>query len=320
MAKLGDSSVPPASTPKEPPVPVAPGAPAPAELLECLTDAVYFVDRHRRISYWNHAAEVLTGFSREEVVGVRCNANVLQHVDENGRPLCKEGCPLLHAMRSGHRGDFEMYLHRKDGARIPVHVRANTVVDRDGRTTGVVEVFSDNSARQAYKTRVAELERLAMIDPLTGLPNRRYFDDRLEAHEGELTRYGWGFGLLFVDIDFFKKVNDTFGHEVGDRLLKVVAATLAANCRSADVVTRWGGEEFAILAPNADAGGLRTMAEKLRSVVAASGLRTPHPIQVTVSIGGAIARPGETPACLLKRADECLYEAKRSGRDRVVIG
>jgi diguanylate cyclase (GGDEF)-like protein/PAS domain S-box-containing protein len=294
-------------------------SPAYRDLLESLADGVYFVDRDRRISYWNQSAERITGFSREEVVGSRCHDNVLNHVDVSGRALCLDHCPLLETMRTGKRCAADVYLHHKDGTRVPVLVRATPVIDSLGTITGAVEVFSDNSAKLAYIDRISELERLAMIDPLTLLPNRRYFDDRFQNHLGELDRYGWQFGLMLVDIDFFKRVNDSMGHDMGDAVLRLVARTLHGNCRATDTVARWGGEEFAIIVSNANEHGLRCLAEKLRVLVGTSGLRTPKPVHVTISIGGTVALQGETAEAILKRADQCLFEAKRSGRDRVSI-
>jgi diguanylate cyclase (GGDEF)-like protein len=124
-----------------------------------------------------------------------------------------------------------------------------------------------------------------------------------------------------IDIDRFKRVNDSVGHQMGDEVLRLVARTLSSNCRGLDTIARWGGEEFTAIITNVREDELRLVAEKLRTMVEASGLRETEgePIHVTVSIGGALARPNETAAELMKRTDEMLYAAKRSGRNQVCI-
>jgi diguanylate cyclase (GGDEF)-like protein len=124
-----------------------------------------------------------------------------------------------------------------------------------------------------------------------------------------------------IDIDNFKQVNDSVGHQAGDEILRLIARTLSANCRNLDTITRWGGEEFGALIANVREDELRTVAEKVRAMVEASALRdsAKAPIHVTVSIGGAVAQPNESAAELMKRTDEMLYAAKRAGRNRVCI-
>jgi diguanylate cyclase (GGDEF)-like protein len=124
-----------------------------------------------------------------------------------------------------------------------------------------------------------------------------------------------------IDLDHFKQVNDNHGHHVGDQVLHLVARTLLANCRSLDTVARWGGEEFAAIIANVREDELGKVAEKLRTMVEASGLResASAPVRVTISVGGAMARPSEPPAELMKRADDMLYAAKRAGRNRVCL-
>jgi diguanylate cyclase (GGDEF)-like protein len=160
-----------------------------------------------------------------------------------------------------------------------------------------------------------------MVDELTRLPNRRHFDDELGRRLAEWQRHARPFGVLMMDVDLFKQVNDECGHLLADAILKLVARTLHANCRSFDIVARWGGEEFAAIISNVDAQQLALVAEKFRAVVAASGLRLPgHALGITISVGAADAQADDTAQTLLKRADQALYEAKRQGRNRVCVG
>ncbi len=188
-------------------------------LLDNLHDGVYYVDRERRILYWNRAAERITGFPAEEVIGTRCSDNILMHVDENGKQLCLEGCPLAATMEDGSLRETEVFLHHEKGHRVPVSVRTAPLRDDQGRVEGAVEIFTDLGAREAKLLRLQELERLAMKDGLTGLANRRYMENELSSRVDESRRYGVPFGVLFMDIDHFKKIDDRYGHDAGDDVL-----------------------------------------------------------------------------------------------------
>ena len=290
------------------------------ELLDRLDDCVYFVDRDRRLLFWNKAAEELTGFARSEVVGRRCPDNILCHADVNGRVRCTDACPLEQVMTTGKSDQADVFLHHKDGHRVPVRVKAIPILDDQGRAVGAMEVFNDRTARVEQAERIKELERLALVDELTRLPNRRHFDDHLGHRLAEWQRHGRPFGVLMMDVDLFKQVNDEYGHKTGDAILKLVARTLHANCRGFDIVARWGGEEFGAIISHVDARQLALVAEKFRAMVAASGLRMPgQALGVTISVGAAAAQAGDTAETLVKRADQALYEAKRQGRNRVCV-
>lgn len=168
----------------------------------------------------------------------------------------------------------------------------------------------------------AELERLSTQDGLTGIANRRRFDDALENEWRRARRDGTPLALLMIDVDFFKRYNDHYGHLAGDDCLRRVAGALREGVkRPADLVARYGGEEFAVLLGNTDGAGAAVVAERLRQIVEL--LAIPHARNevadcVTVSLGSGAARPrgADTPATLVAAADAALYEAKRAGRNR----
>ena len=286
------------------------------ELLDHLYDGVYFVDQDRRVTYWNAGAERITGYRSAEVVGSRCSDNMLMHVDERGERLCTDRCPLLKTLRDGCVREMELYLSHKDGHRVPVLTHISPIPDADGEIAGVVEVFSDNSANVAMGERVQELQRMALFDELTGLGNRRYAEMSLRARFDQMGRYGWPFGVLFADIDHFKAINDKYGHDTGDRVLKMVSQTLWRNIRSFDVVARWGGEELIVIVANVTLDELYALASKLRALVEESRLWADEElVGVTVSIGATAAQADDTPEALMKRADELMYQSKQAGRN-----
>jgi diguanylate cyclase (GGDEF)-like protein/PAS domain S-box-containing protein len=290
-------------------------------ILDQIGDGVYFVDRDKRILIWNRSAERITGFGRGEVVGGHCGNRWLGHIDASGRLLCTTGCPLQRAVDTGVPIEADAFLQHKLGHRIPVKIKTTPLRDQQNRLVGAVEVFRSTIVDQLQDKLIQELSNLAMIDDLTRLPNRRHFDLQLDRRLAELERFGWPFGVLMIDIDRFKRVNDSAGHQVGDEILRLVARTLSANSRSFDTIARWGGEEFTAIITNVREEELRVVAEKFRAMVEASELRefTSSPLHVTISVGGALARIDETAAQLMKRADEMMYAAKRSGRNRVCI-
>jgi 2'-5' RNA ligase len=290
-------------------------------ILDQIEDGVYFVDREKRILLWNRGAEKITGFRSDQMVGEHCDNQSLCHIDASGRLLCTNGCPLQRAVDTGVPIEADAFLQHKLGHRVPVKIRTIPLRDRNNSLVGAVEVFRSTIDNRRQDQLIEELSHLAMIDELTMLPNRRHFDMQLDRRLAELGRFGWPFGVLMIDIDQFKQVNDSAGHLAGDEILRLVARTLSSNCRGVDTIARWGGEEFTAIITNVREDGLRLVAEKLRAMVEASGLRESEsaPLQVTISIGGAVARADESAGELMKRADQMMYAAKRSGRNRVCI-
>jgi two-component system cell cycle response regulator len=163
---------------------------------------------------------------------------------------------------------------------------------------------------------------LAVLDELTGLYNRRYFDRHLAIMLGKAHEQGRDMALMLMDIDFFKSVNDTHGHDAGDAVLKEFALRLRRSVRGVDLACRYGGEEFVVLMPDTDLAQAHAIAERVREAVADKGFEagTGWPLRVTISLGVALNESdADTPDTMLKRADMALYRAKREGRNRVVF-
>lgn len=169
--------------------------------------------------------------------------------------------------------------------------------------------------------RMQDLKILAAIDPLTGIYNRRQFEVLARAEFARTQRYLRPLSILIVDIDFFKRVNDNFGHEMGDWVLKMVATTISSAKRDADVVARMGGEEFAIMLPETTAQAASIVAERIRQMVHANSMQVgTDKLALTVSIGVAEATVSTSGVeAVLREADQALYQAKRSGRNQVCV-
>lgn len=208
----------------------------------------------------------------------------------------------------------------------------NRLIDRAVRATnGALERGAEMKQRfsqlalemQQVRSQLARSREEARLDALTGLNNRLAFQEELDALAADAGEGSHAACLLLVDVDYFKKVNDTYGHLGGDHVLQAVAREIKAAVRGRDLVARYGGEEFAVLLRDTPRSGCQAVAENLRLHVGRNPIRLPpelgfdHPVQVTVSVGGAWFRFGESTEALIERADRALYLSKQNGRDRV---
>ncbi len=290
-------------------------------LLDHMADGVYFVDKDRRILYWNEGAFRLTGYRAEEMVGRFCQDDTLCHVDADGTRLCRNSCPLTACVGDGETHQALVFLRHKEGRHVPVSVRVQPIRSADGSILGAVEIFSDVTAQYADHRRTEDLEKLAFLDQLTQLPNRRYLEKFLQGVLAGRTMEKELCGLLWIDVDRFKSINDHFGHPTGDRALQEVAKTLAAVMRTTDVVGRWGGDEFVAIIRNVGRDGLQVLADRCCLLVAQSSIELPNGrrISMSVSIGGSLATPEDTVETLVECADGVMYRSKGQGGGRALV-
>jgi diguanylate cyclase (GGDEF)-like protein/PAS domain S-box-containing protein len=268
-------------------------------------------DLDGRIRHVNVAfADMLGWPDREELVGRRW-ADLM--ADDGGA-----GLHLVERLVSGHIDSFdaEASFYAADGSVRTVILAVAAIRDPDGTTSGLLAFAQDHGDR----TRVnEELRGLADVDALTGIYNRRRFDQELARAIAHSQRYGGTLGVLLVDVDDLKPINDRLGHLAGDDLLRGIAARLADRLRRTDVLARIGGDEFAVLLPDTPAAKAARVAEDL---VRAVGERAVHAdgedVRATITVGATAREPGgETDArALLRQADRALYAAKAAGGDR----
>jgi diguanylate cyclase (GGDEF)-like protein/PAS domain S-box-containing protein len=292
------------------------------ELLDNMSDGVYFVDRERRIVYWNEGASRLTGYAAEDILGKHCQDDILCHVDLDGKHLCQEGCPLSASIDDGGEHQANVFLRHQQGRRVPVSVRVQPLRAADGSITGAVEIFSDNSAEMEAQRKTEEMRRMTFLDYLTGLPNRRFLDMSLDTARNEYEVHGEPFAVLTIDVDKFKEINDTFGHSDGDLALQQVAKTLVGSLRPTDTVGRWGGDEFLAIVRNVDEEIHRTLVERCVFLVAETLIVSSdgRPLPLSISVGATLAHPEDDVRSILHRADKLLYLSKSNGRGRASIG
>ena len=291
-----------------------------AGLLNNLAEGAYIVDLQRRVRFWNTAAERISGFSAEEMVGQCCADGLLMSVDGGGCSLCQSRCPLVHTMQDQQLRHASVYMHHKFGHRIAVNVRCISIQDEQGRAIGAMELFSNTTPNSALDQEMDLLRNELYRDPLTGVYNRRYMDHILDLHIYQAERLDHALGLLFIDLDHFKNINDQYGHNAGDLTLKTLAKTIANAIRPGDILGRWGGEEFLVVLPRVDAAELATVAARIGALIRTSHIHAEtHDLQTTASVGGTLLAPKDDAACLVARADAAMYRAKTKGRNRYVI-
>jgi diguanylate cyclase (GGDEF)-like protein/PAS domain S-box-containing protein len=290
------------------------------KILQAVGEGVYILDGDRRVQFWNHEAEHITGYTASEVVGRKCSDNILVHVDEHGKKLCMGCCPVEATLRDAKSRQITVYLHHKMGHRVAVEARTMLLPMEAGKKLAV-ELFHEAGSQRAMQEEIAHLRTLSLVDPLTGLPNRRQLEAVLDARLAAMRRNDIAFGVMFIDIDDFKLCNDLHGHQAGDQVLAAVARTLLSSVRPFDTVGRWGGEEFLGIFPRISLPTLVEIAARLKNLVAAtSAEHQGTEIGVTVSMGITLARPGDTAETLVSRADALMYRSKEDGRNRVTSG
>ncbi|AWL99713.1 sensor domain-containing diguanylate cyclase [Bradyrhizobium amphicarpaeae] len=288
-------------------------------LAEGSSDMVTSIALDDRLRYVSPSSVRVVGWRANQLIGTPALAGI------NPEDL-PEVQATIDAMKRGDREEARFtyrHSHRQNGE---VWLESTMRVTRkdNGRVDGVVAITRDITEQKKLETR---LETLAIEDSLTGLANRRRFDERLKEEWARAYRDRSSLALLMIDVDHFKAYNDEYGHPAGDACLRLVAKIIAAETqRTGDLAARYGGEEFAMLLPNTDAAGCTLVGERIRSAIHEAGLvhaTNPESGCVTASVGGATCRPAlERTAgvsSLVEAADRALYAAKDAGRDRLMM-
>ena len=287
-------------------------------LAENSSDAIWRTDTTLRFTYISPADERMRGFRQDEVVGTTVWSVLTPDGAEKVRRAISE---LRTAERNGipvGTVRFELEQKRKDGGLLWTEVNVVPHRDRNGKLLGFYGVTRDISERKRTAERI---EHMARHDPLTDLPNRALFSDRLDVALSLSKRNGTRLALMFVDLDKFKPVNDTFGHAVGDVLLREAARRMRGCIRASDTVGRIGGDEFVVLLPVVETpNDAIVVAEKLRAALVHPFEIDGHRIEVSCSVGIAIAPDdGRDEIELAKNADMAMYAAKQQGGDAVLL-
>ncbi|MEO1815453.1 MAG: diguanylate cyclase [Acetobacterium sp.] len=283
-------------------------------LADNAADVIWTMDLEGRFTYVSPSVEKLRGYTVEEVLAqsaeeVLCPGSLIHMQEGLTRAInsVMNGLPF-----QVFRGELEQPC--KDGSTVWTEATVSGIYSEDGRFVGMLGVSRDISERKIMEE---EIRRLSITDKLTQSFNRLKLDETMETQFEWSKDSGLPFAIIILDIDHFKLVNDTYGHQVGDRVLIELVAILHENVRDGDVVGRWGGEEFLIILPDTTLADATLLAQRLRQAVADYSFSTAG--QVTISLGVSAYTTDKTPETIVSRADTALYQAKEKGRNRVEV-
>ena len=277
-------------------------------------DVVWQLDRDLRFTFVNGADERMRGFRREEVIGRTLN----EQLTPGGRGTLEQVTQRQSESAQSRVEIFEVEMLCKNGGRVWVEINSTPVRDASNRIAGYIGVARDATQRREANKKLHEQ---IIRDPLTGLFNRRYLDESLERELSRAKRDGLPLSLLMVDIDYFKKLNDTYGHQAGDEVLKRLGELVGKGARSGDLPCRYGGEEFLLVLPTMSLESAVERADQWRMAFANERIAFADTfLSATLSVGVA-SFPGHGTSSdeLIRAADQALYAAKHSGRNKVVV-
>ena len=250
------------------------------------------------------AARAMDSQIREQVDGLQSSVQEAADLDDLKQ--------VLESHLEGLLGTMDHHQKQRDEREREVAARLQSLAER---------VSSMEQEAQGYREHLEEQRQKALIDPLTGLPNRAAWSERLEHEVGQWQQHGNSLLLAMLDLDHFKRINDNYGHLAGDKVLKIIANVLRKRLRGSDFIARFGGEEFVLLLPNTPwPVGVRIV-EALRAAIEACPFHFKgEPVTITVSVGLSAFKAGDRSDLVIKRADQALYRAKDAGRNRVEAG
>lgn len=274
-------------------------------LFENSMDAIYITGRDARLVDANEAFLNLFGYTREEAIGLNGKEAISSQDLERFKSIVR---------KKGYVKDFSLKLARKDGETMDCLLTLNPMVGEGGKTTGYQGIVRDITA---YKKAQEAVQYMAYHDSLTGLPNRILFSDRLTMAIVNATRNKQRIAVMMLDLDRFKDVNDTLGHDVGDRLLKAVADRLLDTVRKSDTVARMGGDEFLLVLPEINTvNDTIVVSDKIMEAFRRPFSTSSHELFITCSVGMAIyPEHGTDPEVLIRNADTAMYRVKHLGRN-----
>ncbi len=290
------------------------------QVVENLVDGVYYVDRNLKITYWNKAAERISGYSSNEVIGKSCDQDILDYINSEGTQLSEGNCPLQQTMRDGVYREASAYLLHKKGHRVPVTIRSMPIRNHAGQIVGGIESFMESYTQSQVLQELWVTNDIGLTDGLTMLGNRRFCEMSLNTRIYELNSFKINFGVIYIDLDGFSQVNETYGKLAGDEVLIRIGKTLSGVLRKLDFVTRWAKDEFVIIIPKMNAEVLKKVAERLRILIHCSyAVSEDARVAVTASLGATLAQPGDTPETIIKRVQKLVAASKTADGDRVTI-
>jgi len=287
-------------------------------VLDQVQDAVVWLDKDRKIVFWNKSAEQISGREASAVLGKSCVEVAPLFADFGGASICRDKCPVAMTLKDGAPRTLDVYLQHKEGFRMPATLRIIPVFKDSGEIIGAVETFFSAAPKVTIPLGLSELEKMGLVETETGIPSKQYLDMTLKTRIEEFQNYGLPFGLIYVDIDNYGKILEKHGRFNSGKIVRTVARTLHKNIRFFDIVGRWSTEEFLVVLLNIDDSRLDIVANKLRLLVSESYITTETGmLSTTVSMGASLVLRYDTIESLIKRSEQLMMHSKWLGRNRV---
>ncbi len=286
-------------------------------MIDNLREGVVMVDRHLKVTLWSQAAEQLTGIRGPGMLGTQWFPSHIDLRDRFDKAIPDSACPIVDSIRKAEPVVMAATVTGRGGKRVAVELQSVPVLGPDMVVRGAVILMRDQSSQVDLEQQVLTLYAHATRDQLTGVANRAHFERSLDARIKEFLTKETMCSLIVADIDFFKKINDDFGHHSGDQALMSFAKILQENTRAQDLVARYGGEEFVIVCPNCPVDIAVERAEEIRLALSETPMASLNGKCMSASFGVTEFQPGDTAVTAFVRADQALLIAKESGRNQV---
>lgn len=286
------------------------------KILNNINSGVYALDNQRKILFWNKKAEDITGFKSDEVVGKSCKDNILEHINEVGKNLCLHGCPVSSTLADGRERETQLFLHHKEGHRIPVSVKVFPVYDDENMIEGAIEIFDDLREKEKFLQEIKKYKEIAYIDNLTGIPNRKYIKDNLNRIINESQKFNYSIGVMLIEAQNIPNINEKYGIENGDRVLKMIGMNLHANTRNSDLTGRLEGNKFLSIVRFVEKPQMEIIANKYITTAKACFIMFGNEkISTNVKIVGTLVKKDDDQNTIKKR----LLEISKKSTDNPFI-
>lgn len=289
------------------------------QLFDSVHEGVYFIDNQKNIMHWNKSAERITGYNEADIIGSRCSGGMLIHLDKDGNELCSTNCVFDKAICNCSENIGDLYIRHKDGHRVPVRIHITPVTDTQGNIVGAIEVFRENVFRSVDEELIEDLKKADLIDPFTGLANRKYVEMKLRSSLEHKQKHNIPFGIILISVDDLRDIDEIFTHEIEQQVFNMVARTLEGNVRAWDLVGRWGEEDFLAVISHVNQEQLVIIANKLRLIIENSfvDVREQLVVKVTLTMGATVSMVEDTVQTITGRALYILERGRVYGHNLV---
>jgi diguanylate cyclase (GGDEF)-like protein/PAS domain S-box-containing protein len=291
------------------------------EILNQMHEGVYYCSKDRKITFWNKAAEKITGYTKGDMLDSYCYNNYLQHIDESGEILCKRACPLAETIKTGQPSERKLFLHHKDGHRVPVTVRITPTYNNKKEIDGAIEVFTEQSNRLEILKDLSNEGKKEFIDEETGFTNHKFANIRLEKRIDRWKEIKVPFAIFFISVDNIDDIEKNLGKKIAQKSLVMTAKSINNALSPIDLLCRWENNEFLVIAPNVNLETIKNIGDKIKLFIQNSWIYEKNgSVSVKTSIGCSHTQKiDDAIEDIISRAKDALEASKKLNNSTVVM-